>query len=172
MTRFQKNQLVRASKQAQGLITGETYRVLDVNESQTAFGNFVTYVLFGPRFDDAAQLGTFAVVNGHLLLTDATPPEPVRENNPREPDPQSPVRWRVLKMTARKMKLADVRVQLRSVNMTIRKSCDGEYGVKPLGAGWESSAVYFTDDLKDALDTGLTIARNLAALEASGKEID
>ena len=65
MTTFVKGQAVKAKISTQGLTQGNTYYVIDVNEKQMPWGNFVTYVL---THGDAGKTGLLAVNNGHLLL--------------------------------------------------------------------------------------------------------
>ena len=58
--------------------------------------------------------------------------------------------------------LAEARVTLRDAGVALSKR-DGEYRVNFLG-GREASA-YYTNDLVDAIRTGLDMARRLAARE-------
>lgn len=51
--------------------------------------------------------------------------------------------------------LAQAKAILRAVGVTINK-CHGEYRVNLLGAG--EGPAYYTDDIQDAVDTGLRMA--------------
>lgn len=66
-TRFTRGDLVRSSESVQGLDAGRTYRVVEVSEEQTPFGNFVGYVLTESESAKYGERGWF-VRNGHLLL--------------------------------------------------------------------------------------------------------
>lgn len=65
-TKFEIGQVVIARQSVQGMTRGQHYRVAGVTEQPTAFGNFVTYQLEYGHI-------SLSVVNGHLLLTPATP---------------------------------------------------------------------------------------------------
>jgi hypothetical protein len=66
MTKFTAGQEVIATATAQGMSRFAKYIVIEVKEHETAFGNFVTYVLL-----DEIESRCFGVSNGHLLLVDA-----------------------------------------------------------------------------------------------------
>jgi hypothetical protein len=66
MTKFKAGQEVIATSTAQGMSRFAKYIVLDVIENQTAFGNFVTYILL-----DELDGSKYAIRNGHLLLAHA-----------------------------------------------------------------------------------------------------
>jgi len=51
--------------------------------------------------------------------------------------------------------LAQAKTILRAVGVTINKH-HGEYRVNPLGSG--EGPAYYTDDIQDAVDTGLRMA--------------
>jgi len=68
------------------------------------------------------------------------------------------------------MKLDQIKINLRSLGLTIRKT-DGEFRVAFRGNGHEDSA-YYTDDLQDAYDTGRQMARwKGTSVTASAKRI-
>lgn len=68
MTTFTKGQLVQSTIDAQGLVRGAYYNVVDVQIMPTPFGNFVTYIV---ELVGAQVPKQIAVVNGHLLLEQA-----------------------------------------------------------------------------------------------------
>lgn len=69
MTTFQKNDKVVARTSTQGLRQGETYRIENVIQNPTPFGNFVSYVVASLRPEEPGFEWT--VVNGHLILDKA-----------------------------------------------------------------------------------------------------
>lgn len=68
MTRFSVGQLVRSQVSAQGLVKGETYRVVEIDARSTFAGEIVTYFLCATNVASAPVL---QIGNGHLLLTEA-----------------------------------------------------------------------------------------------------
>ena len=70
-TAFNKNDIVSALTDDQGLIKGAFYRVTSVMEHNMPFGNFVTYGVRHVHDEDDAD--TLFITNGHFLLTDEDP---------------------------------------------------------------------------------------------------
>ena len=66
-TKFTKGDLVRSRDGVQGLDPERTYRVKDVMEEQTPFGNFVSYLLTESESAKYGQQEWF-IRNGHLVL--------------------------------------------------------------------------------------------------------
>jgi hypothetical protein len=63
-THFVVGDKLVAKSSHQGLVKGNEYTVLHVNERCTMFGNFVTYELMP---DDGGEM--LAIVNAHVLLS-------------------------------------------------------------------------------------------------------
>lgn len=60
------------------------------------------------------------------------------------------------------MRLRDVQIQLAAIHVSIRRH-DGEYRVSLMelrGTDREETVAYYTDDLEDALLTGMILRRN------------
>lgn len=75
---FFKGDTVVANTSSQGMVKGEKYVVVEVEQEHTAFGNFVTYVIEG----NGKEL---AIVNGHLLLNKGNNDADFKEeDHPRE----------------------------------------------------------------------------------------
>lgn len=64
MTAFQVNDIIRASYTAQRLSAGKEYRVVEISENPTPFGNFVSYLLEPIDGGERIWIG-----NAHLLLS-------------------------------------------------------------------------------------------------------
>lgn len=72
MSAFKVGDTVRARESVQGMAKGAQYRVADVRHNNTAWGNFVTYLLTG----DVAGTPWLPIANGHLLLERVEAPTP------------------------------------------------------------------------------------------------
>lgn len=81
-TYFKVGQMVRSVSNAQGLVPGWLYEVVEVRERATAFGNFVVY--------DVREAGNrvLSITNAHLLLeacVEDAPPVAVDVPAPKAP---------------------------------------------------------------------------------------
>jgi hypothetical protein len=69
-TRFHIGQIVTANTNAQGLTKGNEYKIVNVVTQESAFWEYVQYVLAGTA--DECKDGLLVINNGHVLLNEAT----------------------------------------------------------------------------------------------------